>query len=89
MIKIEANQRLSARSTENDITFDLKVTCNSPEMYRKVVSMLHTMQYLGDVGHSCTCSIDIDGDGAEHVMFKGLPELPEDELQCMCECKEF
>lgn len=39
----------------------------SPETLDKIERMLAYMQYLGDIGHSTSFTVDVDGDGAFSV----------------------
>lgn len=70
-MKLEAKQRLVAAGPKQ--TLKLEIEC-SGDAYLTLVNLLGVIQHNCGVGHSATVAAFFDGDGADFVRIKGLPD---------------
>lgn len=71
-MKLEAKSRLLA--AEQPPVLELKIQCSNMDTYLTLVNLLGAIQYNCDVGHSAVVGAFFDGDGADKVEIKGLPD---------------
>lgn len=63
-----------ARRADKDVVLNLEIRCGNQETARTLSNMLAAIAHNCGVGHSATVAAFFDGDGADFVEVKGLPE---------------
>jgi hypothetical protein len=64
----------TARKAGSGVTMNLEVYCSNEETARTVANWLAAAAHNCGVGHSATVAAFFDGDGADFIEVKGLPE---------------
>jgi hypothetical protein len=64
----------TARKAGSGVTMNLEVYCSNEETARTVANWLAAAARNCGVGHSATVAAFFDGDGADFIEVKGLPE---------------
>lgn len=73
-LKLEAKTRLAAKLDGRD-TKKVQLTLEgTPEALNKLLNLLGAIQYNTGVGHSCMIGAFFDGDGADKIYVKDLPD---------------
>lgn len=75
--KIGSGRPVTEKKQKEEETRKYKVS-GKPDQLDNLEKLLKWIEYCGNVGHSGTAEISVDGDGAAHLRFDGVSaELPE------------
>lgn len=72
--RAKTNKIETARKAGSGVTMNLEVYCSNEETARTVANWLAAAARNCGVGHSATVAAFFDGDGADFIEVKGLPE---------------